>query len=336
MTGNGVDFESMEAARSVLEAVGDFEFREALIGQAAIEDCGDPLPLVSRRVARASHAVLLGALTKPGWEPSDDVTDPSPGTALTTLEKTLDVRAYVQPVLAFDGLADLSPLGSERIDGVDFVLVHALDGVHSRRGGGSAESKHDSFHYTREQIEDVGRLAFDLAQARADQKLQQPQVASLDKSNVMEISRAWREVMDALEGEYGDVFLDHMLADSAATAIIDRPKQFDVIVADHLFGGIARGEAAGLTALGIIPSARLNKERRGIFTPAQPEGMDNGYGMVMSAVAALRYSLGMPEAAERVEAAVGYSLEDGVRTPDLGGDASTPEVANAILHNLNA
>lgn len=339
MTGNGGEAGNTQAARDVLEAMGDFTFREGLIGQAAIDDCGDPMPLVSRQVAKASHAVLLGALARPGREADEDSSprDPDPETALDTLVRTMDARAYVQPVTGFDAVADLSPLDDGRAAGIDLVLVHALDGIHSRSGGRSPETgfTYDRFEYSREQIEDVGRIAFDLARIRGDHTLQQPEVMSMDKSNVMDTSRSWREVMEALGGEeYMDVRLTHMLADNAAMEIAGRPHRLDVVVGDHLFGGIARGITAGLTAPGLVPSAYLNLRRRGIFAPARPEGMDNAYGSILAAAALLRYGVDMPGEADRVEAAVGRSLADGIRTPDIGGQAAPEEVTEAVLGNL--
>lgn len=338
MTGNGGEAGNTQAAQEVLASVGDFTFREGLIGQAGIEDSGDPLPLVSRRIVRASQVILVGDLERPDLLVAGDeeTAGPQAETAFGTLIKTVDARAYVQPVIGFDAVADRSPLRNSA-GRIDLLLVHALDGIHSTVGGRSPESgaTYDRFDYSREQIDDVGRMAFELARLRGDDTAQQPVVMSMDKSNVMETSRAWREAMEELgNSEYLDVILYHILADNAAMEIAARPHTLDVVVGDHLFGGIAHGIAAGLTAPGLVPAGWLNRERRGVFRPARPEGMNNAYGSILAASAALRYSLDMPREADQVENAVGQALADGLRTPDLGGTAEPEEVTEAVVRTL--
>jgi len=334
MIGNGFP-ESTEAARDVLEAVGDFTFRDALIGEAAIDDTGDPLPLVSRRVAKASHAILLGPLHRPEWEADPDAPAAAhPYTALDTLVKTIDARAYVQPVRSFDALADLSPRRRGNPVRVDLLLVHALDPDHADSRPPEEGDVYD-FEYSREEIGDVARIAFELARIRGDETSQQPYLASFDTSSAIKMSPEWSEIMDALKTEeFTDVRLEHMLADNPGREIDARPMAFDVLVGDSLFGDSARDVTAAMTAPGLLPAGLLSPARRGIYMPAQDEGVDNVYGSVMAAAAALRYSLDMPHEAGHVEDAVGRSLADGVRTPDLGGDAAPEDVTAAILGNL--
>jgi 3-isopropylmalate dehydrogenase len=180
-------------------------------------------------------------------------------------------------------------------------------------------------------------MAFELARLRRRHAAQQPVVMSMDKANVMETSRAWREIMEELAGtEYTDVLLRNVLADNAAMEVAARPHTLDVVAGDHLFGGIAQGIAAGLTAPGLVPAGWLNGRRQGVFRPARPEGMDNAYGSIMSASAALRYSLDMPAEADRVDSAVGQALADGIRTPDLGGTAEAQEVTAAVIASLQS
>ena len=334
MEGDG-NPEIMQSAISVLEATGaDIEFRSARAGGAAIDHCGDPMPMISRRITRGSHAVLLGPVGGEKWE-SDDPRDPKPETAIRTLQKTRDAHAFVQPLVAFEGVSELSSLEPGNTEDINLIIVRAMGGIDTGERRRSEHSASDKYGYKPQEIKDVGRTAFGLAIALIPEIDRQPMVTSVDKANVLEVSRVWRETMDELQSEeYPDVGLDHMLADNAAAELSARPQQFDVIVSDDFFGGILTGVAAGITDPGLVPSAWLNVKGRGIYTPARSEGMANPIPMILSGAMALEYSLGMPEEAKRVKDAVAETINDGILPQDLGGDATNQVFTFEVVRSL--
>jgi 3-isopropylmalate dehydrogenase len=346
LEGDGIGPEIVGSAVSVLREVGDFEFREGLIGGIAINECGDPLPLATKRLVKGSDAVLLGAVGGPEWE-SDDPKAPRPETGLLTLRKTLNVHANLRPIRPTRGLPYASHINPEHLQGIDFVIVRELlGGSYFGESGRNGDTAYDKSTYSKQQIEDVGRTAFELALSRADELDIPPQVTSVDKANVLETSRLWRETVTALhEEEYPGVTLNHLLVDNAALQLIFNPKQFEnVIVTENMFGDILSDEAAWITgSIGLVPSASVSLIGPAIFEPiggSAPDiagrGIANPNATIRSGALMLRYSFGMPKEATRIEAAVDKTLEDGVRTPDLGGDATTEEVTDAVIQNLGA
>jgi 3-isopropylmalate dehydrogenase len=341
------------SARRVLEAAApDIEFHDALIGGAALDawkeanpqeeiERGDPLPLTTRRAVKASNAVLLGPVGGEKWE-TDDPRDPKPETAVRTLQKTLNVHAFLQPVRFFNGLPDISPLDDGRDENVDFVIVHTLGGVYDGPKGQRGETVYDVSEYSPSQIERLGRTGFELARMRSGE-LRPPRLASFDKANVMEVSKEWQEVMNRLHSEeYPDVELKHMLVDSAQMELIKNPGQFDVIVSENMFGNISSGVAAKLINSALVPSGWINDKGRGIYTPRvmpEPEGMQhvvNPIPVILAGAMALEYSLDMPDEAGRIRWAINETFKQGLRTPDLGGDTSAEQITDAIVENLSA
>ncbi len=351
LPGDGDGPEMMGSARRVLEAaVPDIIFYDALIGGAALDawkeanpqeeiERADPLPLNTRRAVKASNAVLLGSVGGEKWE-TDDPRVPKPETAVRTLQKTLDVHAFLQPVRFFDGLPDISPLDDGRDENVDLVIVHTLGGIYDGPKGQRGETSYDVSEYSPSQIERLGRTGFELARMRSGE-LSPPRLASFDKANVMEVSKEWRKVIDRLHNEeYPDVELEHMLVDSAQMELITNPGQFDVIIGENMFGNISSGVAAELVNSALVPSGWIADKSRGIYTPRvmpEPEGSQrvvNPIPMILAGAMALEYSLDMSDDAKRIRRAVNETFKQGLRTPDLGGESITERVTDAVIQNL--
>jgi 3-isopropylmalate dehydrogenase len=326
----------MEAATSVLRVVGDgsFEFLEAGLTADSLEDNGGLLPEDVEDAAEVSDAILLGYAGGSWWSPKDG---PPPETPERALQKAIRAHAVIQPVVGSESMADSSPFKPDRVDinAVDLVIVHAIGGPYYGDKGKDGGSTYDKSEYSEGQIMEVGRTAFDLARDRAEETGRQPQVTSVDKANVLEVSRVWRETISRLQrDEYPDVALEHMLADNAAMQVAGHPDELDVVVADQMFGDILAGEASGLTTPKLIPSAWVNTEGRGIFTPARVEGKGNIAAILLSDALALRHGLGRPGDASDVESAVMTAMKDGCRPPDLGGDSSVREFTDEVIGRL--
>jgi 3-isopropylmalate dehydrogenase len=345
LPGDGIGPEVVAAARQVLEAAAarhglSLSFDEQLIGGAAIDATGSPLPEATLDSCRGADAVLLGAVGGPAWEDPSAPVRPEQG--LLGLRKALGLYANLRPIALDAALADASPLKAERLAGVDFIVVRELTGGlyfgeprgRDRRGG--VERAFDTLEYSVPEIERVVRLAFELAGARRGV------VTSVDKANVLESSRLWREVATRVAADYPAVRLEHQLVDSCAMRLIADAAGFDVIVTENMFGDILTDEAAVLAgSLGLLPSASLGEGRRGLYEPihgSAPDiagrGVANPVGTVRSAAMLLRHSLEAPAAADAVEAAVAAALAAGCRTRDLGGDLSTEAMTAAILERL--
>ena len=327
LPGDGIGPEVCRAARAVLGAVGErfglsFAYREALVGAAAIDQTGDPLPDDTLAACRESDAVLFGAI---GDRRFDD--DPSlevrPEQGLLRLRKELGLYANLRPVRGYDQLVDLSPLRPERIRGVDLLIVRELTGglyfgERGRRDGG--DTAFDTCTYSRAEIERIVRLAFREARARRGR------LCLVDKANVLESSRLWREVTQGLAGEYADVELSTLFVDNAAMQLILDPGQFDVIVTENMFGDILSDAASVLSgSLGLLPSSSLGGET-GLFEPVHgswPEGAGqdraNPVAAILSAAAMLDY-LGERSGGDAVRAAVEGVLASGAGTEDLRPD----------------
>jgi len=333
LPGDGIGPEVVAATTQVLDRVGDFAYTEHLIGGAAIDATGNPLPDETLAACRASDAVLLGAVGGPKWDTTDPKR-PRPEQGLLGIRKELELFANLRPVKPLTALLDASPLKRERIEGTDLLVVRELTGgLYFGRKEREADSATDECTYTRHEVERIGHVAFRAARRR---------VTSVDKANVLETSRFWREVMRGVAEGY-DVPLDNLLVDNAAMQLVAAPSDFDVIVTENMFGDILSDEAAMITgSIGMLPSASLGEEGRpGLFEPVHgsaPDiagrGIANPVATILSAALLLRHGLGLSDEADAVESAVDRALESGLRTPDLGGDATTDQATRAVLEQL--
>lgn len=342
LPGDGVGPEVIGEAVRVLKAVAAarghlFQFDEALVGGVAIDETGSPLPSGTLAACRRADAVLLGAVGGPKWGPSAPV---RPEEGLLALRRELGVYANLRPVSVHPALVDASPLKPELITGVDMLVVRELTGGiyfgAKRREGDRA---FDDCSYSVEEVARVVRVAARMARGRRGH------LTSVDKANVLETSRLWREVAQrVVSEEFPDIHLEHQLVDSCAMLLVRRPKDFDVIVTENLFGDILTDEAAVLTgSIGMLPSASLGSGQLGLYEPihgSAPDiagrGIANPCGTILSAAMLLRHSLGLEAEAALVEAAVAIAVGDGIRTPDLGGAASTRELGERIVCEIAA
>ncbi|MGB3460438.1 MAG: 3-isopropylmalate dehydrogenase [Rhodanobacter lindaniclasticus] len=342
LPGDGVGPEVTAAAVAVLKAVAAryehvFDFDEQLIGGAAIDACGEPLPAASLAACRCADAVLLGAVGGPKW--SDPNAPVRPEQGLLALRAALGVYANLRPLQVHPALANLSPLKNERLHDVDVLFVRELTGgMYFGTRTRSDDAATDECKYTVTEIERVVRRAFELARGR------RRQLTSVDKANVLETSRLWRSTVQRIAADYPDVRVEHQLVDSMAMLLLTRPASYDVVVTENLFGDILTDEAAALAgSLGLLPSASLGDGRRGLYEPIHGsapdiagQGVANPVGAILSAALLLRHSLGLEAEAEAVEAAVDTVLRDGPHSRDLGGSAGTAAVLAAILAALDS
>jgi 3-isopropylmalate dehydrogenase len=328
LPGDGIGPELAEAAYRVLRAVGDFEIAEHAIGGASIDEYGTPLTDEVLEACRESDAVLLCAVGGPKWDTTDPDA-PRPEQGLLGLRKGLGLFANLRPVRPSEALLDASPLKRDRIEGTDLLVVRELTGgIYFGESGRDGDRAHDDCSYTVDEIERITRVAFEAAGERRSR------VTSVDKANVLETSRLWRETVTRLAPEYEGIELDHLLVDNAAMQLVARPAEFDVIVTENLFGDILSDEAAMLTgSLGMLPSASLGEKGPGLFEPVHGsapdiagKGIANPLATILSVAMMLRYELGMHEEADRIERAVDAALAEGLRTPDLAGGEGTREV----------
>ena len=331
LPGDGIGPEVIAQATRVLARVGVTELREAPFGGCAIDACGKPLPDETLRLCHKADAVLLGAVGGPKWTSA-----PRPEDGLLALRKQLEVYANLRPVAAHKLLP--SPLRPEIVDGVDLVIVRELTGgVYFGHRESGPHFASDTSRYTEGEVERVVRVAARLSQRRRGK------LCSVDKANVLETSRLWRRVATRVVAEeFPDVQLWHQLVDSCAMQLIQKPRDFDVVVTENMFGDILSDEASVLSgSIGMLPSASLGDTAKGLYEPihgSAPDiagkGIANPLGAILSVAMMLRLSLGMPDAAEKVEGAVSAVIERGIRTPDLGGAATTSEVGDAVVGGL--
>jgi 3-isopropylmalate dehydrogenase len=328
LPGDGIGPEIGAAAKRVLETLGDFEITEYPIGGASIDEHGMALSDDVLEACRGSDAVLLCAVGGPKWDTTDP-DKPRPEQGLLGLRKGLGLFANLRPVRPSEALLDASPLRRERIEGTDLLVVRELTGgIYFGDSGRDGDRAHDDCAYTVEEIERIARVAFEAANERRGR------VTSVDKANVLETSRLWRETVTRLAPEYEEIELDHLLVDNAAMQLVSGPTNFDVIVTENLFGDILSDEAAMLTgSLGMLPSASLGEKGPGLFEPVHGSAPDiagtgkaNPLATLLSVAMMLRYGLGMHEEAERLDRAVDAALAQGLRTPDLAGGEGTREV----------
>jgi 3-isopropylmalate dehydrogenase len=334
LPGDGIGPEIMEPALELLEALGDFEFDEHLFGGASIDVHGVALTDEVLAACRASDAVLLAAVGGPKWDTTDPA-KPRPEQGLLGLRKGLGLYANLRPVKPLPALYDASPLRRERIEGTDLLVVRELTGgIYFGEKTRTSTSASDLCSYTAEEIERIARTAFAAARTK---------VTSVDKANVLETSRLWREVVTQLHAsEFSHIQLEHVLVDNAAMQLVSNPRDFDVIVTENMFGDILSDEAAMLTgSIGMLPSASLSGDGPGMFEPVHGsapdiagQGIANPLAMFLSAAMLLRHGLGLESAAAAVESAVEGALAAGLRTADLGGAADTAQAAKAVIAHL--
>ena len=365
--GDGIGPEVVSAAVQVLQAVADlfdhtFETRQYLVGGCAIDAFGTALPAETLGAALQADAVLLGAVGGPRWDDPSAPVRPEQG--LLKLRKALGVFANLRPVSLYPELLEASPVRPERLQGVDLLVVRELTsdvyfgepklrrmvpivgapvGAQSLRPEEEIQAI-DTMAYTESEIRRVAHVAFQLARGR------RKKVTSVDKANVLESSRLWRQVVAEVGREFPDVALEHILVDAAAMFLISRPASFDVMLTGNMFGDILTDEASVLTgSMGNLPSASLGNEKnslglpRGLYEPIHGsapdiagQGIANPIGTIMSLAMLLRLSLGLPAEAEAVESAVKGAISAGCRTRDLGGDLNTQQMTTAILERLGS
>ncbi len=343
--GDGIGPEVTAEAVRVLQAVAqkfghEFSFSEALIGGAAIDASGSPLPPRTIDACRDSAAVLLGAVGGPKW--SDPGARVRPEQGLLELRRTLGVFANLRPVKPLPSMLDASPLKPEVVAGTDIMVVRELTGgIYFGRKSRTAHEAEDICTYTVAEVERVTRVAGRLSRGR------RRRIASVDKANVLETSRLWRAVAErVLRDEFPEVEFEHMLVDAAAMHLIRRPASFDVLLTENMFGDILTDEASMIAgSLGLLPSASLGDGTMGLYEPihgSAPDiagrGIANPYGTILSAAMLLRYSLGLEAEALAVEAAVADAVAAGVRTADVA-QAGRPsvgsrEVGSAVVERV--
>ena len=347
LPGDGIGPEVCEEAKKVLLSVNElfglnFKVSEELVGGDAFEKTGNPLPNQTLEAAKSADAILLGAVGGPVWDDLDY--ELRPERALLGLRAELDLFANLRPAILSKHLSDSSSLKPEKVQDLDLLIVRELTGgIYFGQPRGKNDSGLSAFNtmiYSKEEIERIGRVAFEAARKRGKS------LCSVDKANVLEVSVLWREIMSGLASEYPDVKLSHMLVDNAAMQLVREPKQFDVIVTGNLFGDILSDIAAMLTgSIGMLPSASLNSKNKGMYEPVHGSAPDisgkqlaNPLAAILSIAMMLKYSFGLDEASLSIENAIEEVLSEGYRTNDLEGleenILSTSEMGNKIVEHL--
>jgi 3-isopropylmalate dehydrogenase len=334
LPGDGIGPEIMAAARRLLHALGDFDLEEHLVGGASIDANGTALTDDVLEHCKNSDAVLLAAVGGPKWDTTDPA-KPRPEQGLLGLRKGLGLYANLRPVKPARALLDSSPLKRDLIEGTDLLVVRELTGgIYFGDRGRTGTTAHDTCVYSEHEIERIAEVGFRFARTK---------VTSVDKANILETSRLWRETVERVAAKHKDTPLDHLLVDNAAMQLVSRPTSFDVILTENMFGDILSDEAAMLTgSIGMLPSASVGPEDGpGLFEPVHGSAPDiagtgaaNPLAMFGSVAMMLRYGLGRQDEAAAVESAVDRALADGLRTADLGGDATLEDATRAVLSNL--
>ena len=347
IAGDGIGVEVTDEAVRALTRIAErcghsFEFEAALLGGAAIDATGEALPAATLEICRRADAVLLGAVGGPKW--SDPNAKVRPEQGILQLRKALGLFANLRPVVPHPAVLDASPIKAELLRGVDIMVVRELTGgIYFGEKQRTASEASDVCRYTVTEVERVVRAAAVLARAR------RRKLTSVDKANVLETSRLWRGVVERImPAEFPDVAFEHMLVDSAAMHLIRRPRDFDVIVTENMFGDILTDEASMLAgSLGLLPSASLGEGRRGLYEPIHGsapdiagQGIANPYGTILSVALLLRHSLQLHEEAAWIEKAVAQAITEGACTPDIAAPGarvhSTREVGDRVVALLNA
>lgn len=350
LPGDGIGPEIVEQASRVMTALGlDLALETAQVGGRAYDLHGHPLPPETLELAKASDAILFGAVGD--WKYDALPRELRPEQALLGLRKSLGLFANLRPAILYPQLADASTLKPEVVSGLDILIVRELTGdIYFGQPRGVREATEgpfkgerqgfDTMHYAESEVRRIAHVAFKAAQKR------QKRLCSVDKANVLETSQFWRDIVIEVAKEYPDVELSHMYVDNAAMQLVRAPKAFDVIVTGNMFGDILSDAAAMLTgSIGMLPSASLNERNQGMYEPSHGSAPDiagqniaNPLATILSAAMLLRYSLNRADAADRVEAAVQAVLEQGLRTPDILSEGttqvSTSEMGDAVLKAL--
>jgi 3-isopropylmalate dehydrogenase len=335
LAGDGIGPEIMDAAKQLLARLGDFTLEDHPVGGGSIDAHGTALTPEVLEACKQSDAVLLAAVGGPKWDTTDPDA-PRPEQGLLGLRKGLGLYANLRPVRPANALLDASPLKRNLIEGTDLLVVRELTGgIYFGESGRTTDSAYDTCTYSTHEIERIAEVGFRFARTK---------VTSVDKANVLETSRLWRETVTNLaEQNYPDTPLDHLLVDNAAMQLVSRPSSFDVILTENLFGDILSDEAAMLTgSIGMLPSASVGEPGTpGLFEPVHGSAPDiagtgtaNPLAMFGSVAMMLRYGLGRQDEAAAVESALDKALDQGLRTKDLGGDATTDEATAKVLANL--
>jgi 3-isopropylmalate dehydrogenase len=348
LAGDGVGPEVTAAAVRVLEAASatfrlDLEFEDALIGGAAYDAAGSPLPPATIAACKASTGILLGAVGGPKWDTIEVAKRPEQG--LLGIRKALGLFANLRPVTVLPELAAASPLKPEKLRGVDILVIRELTGgIYFGKRGRTATAAFDTCEYSVAEIERVCRVAAKLAMGR------RKKITSVDKANVLDTSRLWRDVATRVfRDEFPELKVEHLLVDAAAMHLLSRPADFDVMVTENMFGDILTDEASMLAgSMGLLPSASLGDGGPGLYEPIHGsapdiagQGVANPCGTILSAAMLLRHSCGAPDAAEAIETAVGAAIRAGARTRDIAGPGTrewlgTTAFTDVVLKNLHA
>lgn len=351
LPGDGIGTEIVAEAVKVLNALGlGFEMEHALVGGAAYEAHGHPLPEPTLNLAKAADAVLFGAVGDWKYDKLDRPLRPEQ--AILGLRKNLGLFANFRPAICYEQLVGASSLKPELIAGLDILIIRELTGdiyFGQPRGRRTAVDGHfpgaeeafDTMRYSRPEIERIAHVAFQAARKRSGK------VTSVDKANVLETFQFWKDVVTEVGLQYPDVTLEHMYVDNAAMQLVKKPKAFDVVVTGNMFGDILSDEASMLTgSIGMLPSASLNSANQGLYEPSHGsapdiagKGIANPLATILSAAMMLRFSLNQAEAAERIENAVKAVLAQGLRTPDIYSDGTTKvgtrEMGDAVVRALS-
>jgi 3-isopropylmalate dehydrogenase len=348
LPGDGIGPEIIDSALKVLNVIAKkygltFEYKFGLVGGAAIDETGDPLPPETLKICKESDAILFGAVGGEKWD--NFPTDKRPEKGLLRIRKELELFANIRPAKAYEPLLDASPLKPEIIKGVDLVVLRELTGdvyfgePRGREIRNGERVGYNTMIYYEHEVKRIAKLAFELARNR------RKKVTSVDKANVLEVSGLWREVVNEVHADYADVELEHMYVDNCAMQLIRRPKDFDVIVTGNIFGDIISDEAGALTgSLGMLPSASIG-ERYAFYEPihgSAPDiagkGIANPIATILSAAMMLEITCKVPEAARDIERAIEKVLEDGYRTGDIWSPGTkrvnTAEMTEEIIKRI--
>ena len=335
LPGDGIGTEIVAEAVKVLQALGlKFEMEQALVGGAAYEAHGHPLPESTLNLAKQADAILFGAVGD--WKYDKLERALRPEQAILGLRKNLGLFANFRPAICYEQLVGASSLKPELVSGLDILIIRELTGdiyfgqPRGRRSSpdgsfAGADEAFDTMRYTRPEIERIAHVAFQAARKRGKK------LTSVDKANVLETFQFWKDIVIEVHAQYPDVELQHMYVDNAAMQLVKAPKSFDVIVTGNMFGDILSDEASMLTgSIGMLPSASLNSANQGLYEPSHGsapdiagKGVANPLATILSAAMMLRFSLNQPDAADRIEAAVKKVLTQGLRTPDIYSEGTT-------------
>jgi 3-isopropylmalate dehydrogenase len=348
LAGDGIGPEILAEAKKVLEVLRKegqpIETEEALVGGAAYDKTGDPLPNATLDLVKKADAVLFGAVGGPKYDTLPR--DKRPEKAILGLRKECDFFANLRPATVFPELADASTLKPEVVSGLDIMIVRELTGdiyfgqPRGVTGEKGAREGFNTMRYTEAQIRRILHVGFKTARAR------NKRLTSIDKMNVLETTQLWRDIAEEIKPEYPDVSLSHMLVDNCAMQLVRSPRQFDVIVTGNMFGDILSDEASMLTgSIGMLPSASLDANGKGLYEPIHGsapdiagQGLANPLAMILSMAMMFRYTFGNAEVADRIEKAVRSALASGLRTGDIAGKgaktASTSQMGEAVLEAL--